>query len=54
MKKFCKIFETFVKPGISNIFAILKEKKKTIIRLVGKFVIFICKTIIELLIDNLF
>ena len=54
MKKFCKNLEMSIKPGIKYFFAFLKEKKKTIIRLVGKTIIFICKTIIELLIDNLF
>lgn len=54
MKKFCRKVEVFFKSGIKKVVAFCRENKKSIVRLVGKFVIYVCKTIIELFFDNLF
>ena len=53
MKQFCRKVKVFFKSGIRSIVAFCKENKNTIIRLVGKFVVYVCKTIIELFLDNL-
>lgn len=54
MKEFCRKVKEFFKSGIKKIVEFCKENKKSIIKLVGKFVIYACKTIIELILDNLF
>ena len=54
MKRFCRKVKVFFKSGIKTVVAFCRSNKKSIIRLVGKFVIYVCKTIIELLLDNLF
>lgn len=54
MIQFCRRVKAFFKSGISSVFAFCKQNKKSIIRLVGKFVIYVCKTVIELFLDNLF
>jgi hypothetical protein len=53
MRKFCRKVKVFFKSGIKTVVAFCRKYKKTIIRLVGKFVIYVCKTIIELFLDNL-
>lgn len=53
MKEFCRKVKVFFKSGIESVIAFCKKNKKTIIRLVGKLVIYICKTIIELFLDDL-
>ena len=53
MREFCRKVKVFFKSGIESVIAFCKKNKKTIIRLVGKLVIYICKTVIELLLDNL-
>lgn len=53
MRKFCRKVKVFFKSGIESVIAFCKKNKKTIIRLVGKLVIYICKTVIELFLDGL-
>lgn len=53
MREFCRKVKVFFKSGIESVVAFCKKNKKTIIRLVGKLVIYICKTVIELLLDDL-
>lgn len=53
MREFCRKVKVFFKSGIESVIAFCKENKKTIIRLVGKLVIYICKTVIELFLDDL-
>lgn len=54
MKKFCVKVKEFFKSGIRRVTAFCKKNKKAIIRLAGKIVIYICKTIIETFIDSKF
>ncbi len=54
MKRFCRKVKVFFKSGIRTVETFCRDNKKSIIRLVGKFVIYVCKTIIELFLDNLF
>ncbi len=54
MREFCRKVKVFFKSGIESVIAFCKKNKKTIIRLVGKLVIYICKTVIELFLDDLF
>lgn len=54
MKEFCRKVKVFFKSGIETVVAFCRKNQKSIIRLVGKFVIYACKTIIELFLDNLF
>jgi len=54
MKEFCRKVKVFFKSGIRTVKAFCRKNEKSIIRLVGKFVIYVCKIIIELLLDNLF
>lgn len=53
MRKFCRKVKVFFKSGIESVIAFCKKNKITIIRLVGKLVIYICKTVIELFLDDL-
>ena len=53
MREFCRKVKVFFKSGIESVIALCKKNKKTIIRLVGKLVIYICKTVIELFLDDL-
>lgn len=53
MREFCGKVKVFFKSGIESVIAFCKKNKKTIIRLVGKLVIYICKTVIELFLDDL-
>lgn len=53
MKEFCRKVKVFFKSGIKTVVAFCRSNKKTIIRLVGKFVVYVCKTIIELFLDDL-
>lgn len=53
MNEFCRKVKVFFKSGIELVIVFCKKNKKTIIRLVGKLVIYICKTIIELFLDDL-
>ncbi|WP_458458721.1 hypothetical protein [Pseudobutyrivibrio sp.] len=54
MKKFCMKVKEFFKSGIRRAIALCKKNKKAILRLAGKIVIYICKTIIEKFIDSQF
>lgn len=54
MKMFCRKVKVFFKSGIKKVVAFCRQNKMSIIRLAGKFVIYACKTIIELILDNLF
>ncbi len=54
MKKFCKKVKEFFKSGIKRLTAFCEKNKKAIFRLAGKIVIYICKTIIEKIIDSIF
>jgi hypothetical protein len=54
MKRFCRKVKVFFKSGIETVVAFCRNNKKSIVRLVGKFVIYVCKAIIELILDNLF
>lgn len=54
MKQFCRRVKEFFKSGINSVIAFCKQNKKSIIRLVGKFVVYVCKTVIELFLDNLY
>ena len=54
MKEFCRKVKEFFKSGVKSVVAFCKKNKSTIVRLVGKFVIYICKTGIELFLDDLF
>lgn len=54
MKQFCRRVKVFFKSGIDSVFAFFKQNKKSVIRLVGKFVIYVCKTVIELFLDDLY
>lgn len=54
MNRFCRKVKAFFESGIKSVIAFCKKHKSTIIRLVGKFVIYICKTVIELFLDNFF
>lgn len=49
---FCRKVKAFFKTGIENVVAFCKKHKSTIARLAGKFVIYVCKTVIEYLLDN--
>ena len=49
---FCRKVKAFFKSGIENVVAFCKKHKSTIARLAGKFVIYVCKTVIEYLLDN--
>ena len=53
MREFCRKVKVFFKSGIESVIAFCEKNKKTIIRLVGKLVIYICKTVIELFLDDL-
>lgn len=53
MNEFCRKVKVFFKSGIQSVVAFCRKNKKTIVRLVGKFVIYACKTIIEFFLDNL-
>ena len=53
MREFCRKVKVFFKSGIESVIAFCKKNKKTIIRLIGKLVIYICKTVIELFLDDL-
>ena len=53
MKEFCRKVKAFFKSGIKSVAAFCRKNKKAIVRLVGKFVIYVCKTIIELYLDNM-
>jgi hypothetical protein len=53
MREFCRKVKVFFKSGIESVIAFCRKNKKTIIRLVGKLVIYICKTVIELFLDDL-
>ncbi len=53
MTRFCKISKAFFKSGVSRVLAFCKKYKNAIIRLIGKFIIYICKTIIESFIGRL-
>ena len=53
MREFCRKVKVFFKSGIESVIAFCKKNKKTIIRLVGKLVIYICKTVIEFFLDDL-
>ncbi len=44
--------KAFFKSGIENVIAFCKKHKSTIVRLAGRFVICICKMIIEYLLDD--
>lgn len=54
MNEFCRKVKEFFKSGIESVIAFCKKSKSTIVRLVGKFVIYVCKTVIELFLDDLF
>ena len=54
MRTFCKKVKVFFKSGIDSLVAFCRENKKVIVRLVGKLVIYVCKTIIELFLDGRF
>lgn len=54
MIEFCRKVKAFFKSGIKAVKAFCKKYKNTIVRLVGRFVIYVCKTLIELFLDNLF
>lgn len=49
---FCRKVKAFFKSGIESVIAFCKKHKSTIVRLAGKFVIYVCKTVIEYLSDN--
>jgi len=53
MNVFCRKVKAFFKSGIELMILFCKRNKTTIVRLVGKFVIFICKTVIESFLDDL-
>ena len=53
MRQFCRKVKAFFKSGVESVVAFCKENKSTIIRLVGRFVVYVCKTIIELFLDSL-
>lgn len=53
MRQFCRKVKVFFESGIKTIVAFCRKNKSTIIRLVGRFVVYVCKTIIELFLDNL-
>ena len=48
----CRKVKVFFKSGIENVVTFCKKYKSTIARLAGKFVIYVCKTVIEYLLDN--
>lgn len=54
MKKFCEKVKAFFKSGIDKVAAFYKKNKTTILLWTGKFVLYVCKTIIELFLDRLF
>lgn len=53
MKKFCRKVKVFFKSGITKLIVFYSLNKETIIRLIGKLVIYICKTTIEFMLDNM-
>ena len=53
MRQFCRKVKVFFKSGVESVVAFCKENKSTIIRLVGRFVVYVCKTIIELFLGSL-
>lgn len=53
MKKFCRKVKAFFKSGIKSTVVFCRKNKSTIARLVGKFVIYLCKTVIESFFDEL-
>jgi len=54
MNRFYRKVKVVFKSGIKKIVVLCNENKKAIIKLVGKFVIYVCKTIIEMILDNIF
>lgn len=53
MNKFCRKVKAFFKSGINKVIEFCRVNKNTIIRLVGKLVIYTCKTIIEIMFDDI-
>ena len=53
MKKFCRKVKVFFKSGIKSAVAFCRKNKRTIFRLVGKFVIYVCKTVFESFLNDL-
>jgi len=54
MKDFTRKVKVFFKSGIRQVHSFFEKHKKSMIKKIGKVVIFIIKTIIESIIDNLF
>jgi len=54
MKDFTRKVKVFFKSGIEQVVSFFKKNKKSIIKNVGKVVIFFAKTIIESIIRDLF
>ena len=50
---FCQ-FVTTIKSGIRSIQAFIHKNKKTIAKYIGKFVLFIMKTLIEVFLEDWF
>ncbi len=54
MKQFFLRIKAFLKSGISKMVSYGRKNKKAIFRLLGKLVIYVCKTIIELFLNGRF
>ena len=54
MKDFARKVKVFFKSGVRQVLSFIKENKKSMVKKVGKFVIFVLKTIIESVISDLF
>ena len=54
MKDFARKVKVSFKSGVRQVLSFIKENKKSIVKKVGKFVIFVLKTIIESVISDLF
>ena len=52
MKKQCMKVKALFKSGIIRVIAFLKDNRNSILKLMGKLIIEVCKIIIELLIEG--
>lgn len=54
MRDFTKKVKAFFKSGIRQVLVFVKENSETIVKSIGKVIVFLAKSIIESFIDSLF
>lgn len=54
MKDFTQKVKALFKSGIRQVLLYVKKNSKTVVKTIGKAIVFLAKTIIESFIDNLF